>query len=68
MTDKPKLSVRKVQRNVDRLLKHLKPEVLAQRLVKAYANPGSAKPVDAARAVLLARLEQVRQTLDSPKT
>ena len=68
MTDKVNLSGPKVQSNVDRLLKHLTPEALACWLVAAHANRGSAKPVEAAKAVLLARLKQVRQTLDRPKT
>ncbi len=54
--------------NVARLLKHLKDGSLAVRLVGAHRNPGAGSPVTSAKAVLTARLEQVRESLDNPKT
>ena len=68
MPDKFKLSALKPQSNADRLLKHLKADSLAQQLVKAHEGVGGTDPVELARAVLLARLQQVRAGFDSPKT
>ena len=68
MTDKPKPSALKPQSNADRLLKHLKADSLAQQLVKAHEGADSTDPIESARAVLLARLQQVRASFDSPKT
>lgn len=68
MTDKSQPSTPKPQSNVDHLLKHLKADSLARQLVEAHAGAGGATPVESAKAVLLARVEQVRASLDSPKT
>ena len=48
--------------NSDRLLGHLDPESLASRLVQAVQT-GDNDPDVAAKAVLIARLDQVRQEL-----
>ena len=65
MTDKSKPSALKPKSNADHLLKHLKADSLPQQLVKAHEGAGG---TESARAVLLARLHQVRASLDSPKT
>ena len=67
MTDKSTPSALKPQSNADRLLKHLKADSLAQQLVKAHEGAGGIDPIEAARAVLLARLQKVRASFDSPK-
>jgi hypothetical protein len=54
--------------NFDRLLKHLKNGSLAVRLVQAHRASGAASPSESMKAVLRARLEQVRGDLDSTKT
>ena len=68
MTDKSKPSALKPQSNADRLLKHLKADSLAQRLVQAHEGDDGTDPIESARAILLARLQQVRAIFDSPKT
>ena len=68
MTDKSKPGALKPQSNPDRLLKHLKAHSLAQQLVKAHEGAGGIDPIESARSVLLARLKQVRESFDSPKT
>lgn len=50
--------------NLQRLLKRLAPGSLSRQLVEAYANPGTATPIDSARSVLLNRLTLERQNLD----
>ena len=57
----------KPQSNADRLLKHLKADSLAPQLVKAHEGAGGTDQIASARAVLLARLKQVRASFDSPK-
>lgn len=49
------------QANTERLLKHLKENSLASRLVHAQRAP---KPAESMMAVLRERLEQVRENLD----
>ena len=68
MTDKSKPSALKPKSNADHLLKHLKADSLAQQLVKAHESAGGTDPIESVRAVLLARLQQVRASFDSPKT
>ncbi len=51
----------KPQGNVERLLKHLKEDSLAARLVHAH---GAADRKESMTAVLKGRLEQVRKSLD----
>ena len=50
--------------NVDRLLKRLKAESLAARLVRAHREPHPGVPAASMKAVLTERLEQVRAKLD----
>lgn len=50
--------------NIDRLLKHLKVDSLATRLVQARKIPNGADPAIAMKAVLTDRLEQVKAKLD----
>ena len=68
MTSKSKPSTLKFQNNADRLLKNLKADSLAQQLVKAHEGAGGTDPTEAARAVLVMRLKQVRANFDKPKT
>ena len=68
MTDKSKPSALKPQSNADRLHKHLKADSLAQQLVKAHEGANGTDAIESARAVLVARLQQVRASFDSPKT
>ena len=68
MTVKSKSSASNHQSNAARLLKHLKAHSLAQQLVKAHEGAGGTDPIESARAVLLARLQQIRTSFDSPKT
>ncbi len=57
----------KPQDNFDRLLKHLKNGSLAARLVHARRAPDAGSPAEAMKAVLRARLQQVRADLDDTK-
>jgi len=50
--------------NVDRLLKHLKDESLAARLITAHEAPDGGEPVAAMKAVLTERLDEVKGKLD----
>ena len=50
--------------NVDRLLKHLKDDSLAARLVRAHRAPQPGDPAASMKAILAERLEQVKETLD----
>jgi hypothetical protein len=55
----------KPEENVDRLLKHLKEDSFAARLVHAHRAPGRTASM---MAVLTERLQQVRESLDGLKT
>lgn len=50
------------QNNIDRLLKHLKVDSLASRLVKAH--PNSDNPTETMQEVLADRLELMKAKLD----
>jgi hypothetical protein len=50
--------------NVDRLLKHLKKDSLAARLVQAHRDAKQGGAVAAMRPILTARLKEVHGTLD----
>ena len=51
--------------NVDRLVQHLQDGSLAAQLVQAHRATDAAGPADAKKAVLKARLDQVREDLDA---
>ena len=63
MTDKSNPRALKPQSNTARLLKHLGVDSLAHRLVKAHEGAGGTDPIESARAVLLTRLQQIRNKL-----
>jgi hypothetical protein len=50
--------------NIQRLLAHLKDDSLAARLVGAYRDAQGHNPGEGLRAILTARLEQVKAELD----
>ena len=54
--------------NSDRLLKYLKDGSLAYNLVQAHRNRETASPMESVNAVIQKRLEQVRKSIDNPKT
>jgi len=58
----------KLQNNYDRLLKHLKDGSLAARLVQAHQTSEAGEAVETMKAVLMERLEQVREKIDNAKT
>lgn len=53
--------------NFQRLRAHLKDDSLAAVLLEAYRNPTALPPYEAMKAVLTARLEQVRSDLADPE-
>ncbi len=50
--------------NVDRLLKRLKDNSLAARLVRAHRTPKTDDPAASMKAILTERVEQIRAKLD----
>lgn len=50
--------------NIDRLLKHLKDESLASRLIRAHEASDGGEPVASMKAVLTERLDEVKGKLN----
>jgi hypothetical protein len=53
--------------NFDRLLKHLKADSLAARIVRARGDPDAPDPAGAMKEVLRDRLAQLRKRFENPE-
>jgi hypothetical protein len=53
--------------NFDRLLKHLKDDSLAARIVRARRKPDTTDPAGAMKEVLRDRLAQLRKRIENPE-